>query len=518
MENTGRFELPLITPQQAQKHVTHNEALTLVDGLMHLAVRSFGQNSPPPSVEVDDAFVVGVSPVGDWYGHAGKLAFNTAAGWRFVLPRLGMVALDLASGTMVLFDQAAWTPLGDALEISSLPSLGINTASDSLNRFSARTNAALLTAVNAGDGGNGDIQVKLNKEESSGTGSLLFQTGFSGRAEIGLAGNDDLSIKVSPNGSGWVEALRINNVTGQITVQDGSIDNSAMTTMASARIKGRVSAGNGVVEDLTSAEATSILSTFTAALKGLVPASGGGSTKYLRADGIWAAPVSGTGSTVVPGPDRYYAFSDCLAAVNQPEWTFAVAGTGASHSIVDFADANSIGAVRLALGTTAAGRGSISSPNFNHFQLGQGNALFACRIRLNTLPDATNTWVLRSGFVDSVTAESMDGVFFRYAHAVNGGKFQAVARNNNAETTADTGISAAVNTTYKLEVEVNAAGTSAEFRINGAVVATVTNDIPTGAGRETGFALSVVRTAGTASVNTFDCDYVLADLAFDSGR
>ncbi len=51
----------------------------------------------------------------------------------------------------------------------------------------------------------------------------------------------------------------------------------------------------GVQLDVT--DVTSSLNTFTTSLKGLAPASGGGATNYLRADGTWAAP-SGTGGTV----------------------------------------------------------------------------------------------------------------------------------------------------------------------------------------------------------------------------
>lgn len=37
---------------------------------------------------------------------------------------------------------------------------------------------------------------------------------------------------------------------------------------------------------------------FSSALAGLVPASGGGTTNFLRADGTWAAPPAGGGSGV----------------------------------------------------------------------------------------------------------------------------------------------------------------------------------------------------------------------------
>ena len=56
----------------------------------------------------------------------------------------------------------------------------------------------------------------MNKEASSNTLSLLMQTAYSGRAEIGLTGTDDLSIKVSPDGSSWREALGVDRNTGAL--------------------------------------------------------------------------------------------------------------------------------------------------------------------------------------------------------------------------------------------------------------------------------------------------------------
>ncbi len=80
------------------------------------------------------------------------------------------------------------------------------------------------------------------------------------------------------------------------TVTTGAIDNTKLADMAQATIKGRASgAGTGDPVDLTSAQATAILDTFTSALKGLAPASGGGTTNFLRADGTWAAPAGGGG-------------------------------------------------------------------------------------------------------------------------------------------------------------------------------------------------------------------------------
>ncbi|MFN4201890.1 MAG: hypothetical protein ACK4GM_02395 [Tabrizicola sp.] len=82
---------------------------------------------------------------------------------------------------------------------------------------------------------------------------------------------------------------------GATTIAAGAVTNAKLADMATATIKGRASAGTGDPEDLTAAQATALLDTFTSGAKGLAPASGGGTTNFLRADGTWAAPAGGGG-------------------------------------------------------------------------------------------------------------------------------------------------------------------------------------------------------------------------------
>jgi hypothetical protein len=65
---------------------------------------------------------------------------------------------------------------------------------------------------------------------------------------------------------------------------------------ASARFMGRITSGAGAGEELTGTQATTLLDAFTSSLKGLAPASGGGTTNFLRADGTWSAPPGGGGT------------------------------------------------------------------------------------------------------------------------------------------------------------------------------------------------------------------------------
>ena len=92
--------------------------------------------------------------------------------------------------------------------LQNLALLGIGTTADATNPFSAKLNKALWTAKTAAEGGDGDLRYTMNKETAADVLSLLLQRGFSGRAEIGLIGDDDLTFKVSPDGSTWVDGAR----------------------------------------------------------------------------------------------------------------------------------------------------------------------------------------------------------------------------------------------------------------------------------------------------------------------
>ena len=83
-----------------------------------------------------------------------------------------------------------------------------------------------------------------------------------------------------------------------------AVDNTKLANMATATIKGRVTAGTGDPEDMTGTQATTLLDTFTSALQGLAPASGGGTTNFLRADGSWAPPATtAQGSSITSDTD-----------------------------------------------------------------------------------------------------------------------------------------------------------------------------------------------------------------------
>lgn len=75
------------------------------------------------------------------------------------------------------------------------------------------------------------------------------------------------------------------------TIANAAVSLAKMANLAQDRIIGRISASAGVPEALTPTQVTSMLDVFTSGAKGLVPASGGGTSTYLRADGVFASPA-----------------------------------------------------------------------------------------------------------------------------------------------------------------------------------------------------------------------------------
>ena len=203
-DNSPRLDLPLIQPAQAQKHVTHNEALRVLDVLVQLTVEAFDATTPPSLPEEGKVYALGAGAGGAWLGADGLLAVWIDGGWQFHQPRTGWYATLAGSAELRVFTGAAWAPLaGGTGSTENLPGVGVNTTSDANNRLAVSAPATLLSHEGAGH------QLKVNKAATGDTASLLFQTNWSGRAEMGLAGDDAFSIKVSADGSSWNEALRL---------------------------------------------------------------------------------------------------------------------------------------------------------------------------------------------------------------------------------------------------------------------------------------------------------------------
>ena len=360
---TTHLLLPYILASQAQKHVTHNEALRLLDAMVQLSVLDRNRTIPPVSPTDGDRHIVASGATGLWAGWDLNVAFWVDGVWMRLVPRPGWLAWITAEQVFVVWNGSAWEPVGEPVDVPdsvfslvntadptkravlSLSGISIGTTrtftlpntsselailagtqtfsgnktfsgtltvsgtvtasgatatigtatgtatygmgtgttatgltktlnlgtggangsttvinigsatagaggttvvntpnvtfantvtqvgmpqanltaqllglggatADSYNRLSMNTPAVLLNNAGAG------IEATVNKAAAGNDAAFAFKTGFSARALIGLLGSDDFSVKVSPNGSTFFDAIRIDRTSGRIELPE----------------------------------------------------------------------------------------------------------------------------------------------------------------------------------------------------------------------------------------------------------------------------------------------------------
>lgn len=330
MTDTPNLALPFILAAQAQKHVTHNEAIRALDCLVQLSVESRTLTVPPPAPADGDRFLIAASPTGAWSGHADKIAAFQDGTWAFYGPKEGWIAWVADEGALVIYAAGAWSPFagsgggggglsspvansdlanmangtikgrtsagsgkpedltgaqatalldvftgsgsghkkglvpdpgatagtakylredGTWTDLSNVPLVGVNATADSTNKLAIQSAASLFD--NAGNG----HQQKINKAAASDTASQLYQTNYSGRAEIGLTGDDDFHFKVSADGSTWREAIKIDRTTGKVSFPQLGV----REVLTANRTYYVASAGSDTSDGLTTATAFATL-------------------------------------------------------------------------------------------------------------------------------------------------------------------------------------------------------------------------------------------------------------------
>jgi hypothetical protein len=210
---TTHLLLPHIRAAQAQKHVTHNEALRLLDGLVQLSVLDRDLTAPPGSPTDGDRYIVGSGATAAWAGWDLNVALWTDGAWLRLPPRTGWRAWVEDEGLLLVYDGSVWVGTTPG-ELQNMALLGIGTTADAANPFSAKLNAALWTAKTAGEGGTGDLFYTMNKEAAGGDLGYVFQTGYVTKALVGLFGSDLFRLAVSADGSAFFDGFIVDNTSG----------------------------------------------------------------------------------------------------------------------------------------------------------------------------------------------------------------------------------------------------------------------------------------------------------------
>ncbi|SDG14983.1 DUF2793 domain-containing protein [Rhodobacter capsulatus] len=358
-DTTTHLGLPYLLAAQAQKHVTHNEALRLLDAMVQLSVLDRTRTTPTASPADGNRHLVASGATGLWAGWDLNIAFWVDGAWTRLVPRTGWLSWVAAEGIFLVWTGSAWEVVGEPRDVSdavfslvndadptkkatfslagisagttrsftlpntsselailagtqtfsgnktfsgtltasgtvtvSAASASIGTATttatygmgtgatttgvtktvnigtggasgsttvvnigpatagaggttvvntptvtfantvtqvgmpqanltaqllglggataDSYNRVSVNTPAVLLNNAGAG------IEATVNKAAAGNDAAFAFKTGFSARALIGLLGNDDFSFKVSPDGSAFFDAFKVDRTNGRV--------------------------------------------------------------------------------------------------------------------------------------------------------------------------------------------------------------------------------------------------------------------------------------------------------------
>lgn len=212
MATSSHIGFTYVSQAQTQKEVTVNEALEKLDAILNTGVIDKDLSTPPGAPTNGDVYIVGSSPTGDWSGQAGDIAYYEDA-WKFIDPKEGLTIWVSDENILYTFDGTNWIAAASTIQNALL--LGVNTTADATNKLAVASSAILFDNI-----GNG-TQIKLNKNAASDINSFLYQTNFSGRAEFGCIGDDDFTLKVSPdNFSSSYDVFVVDKDNGQMAIKE----------------------------------------------------------------------------------------------------------------------------------------------------------------------------------------------------------------------------------------------------------------------------------------------------------
>jgi hypothetical protein len=108
---TPNLSLPFIMPAQAQKHVTHNEAIELLDLIVQLTLEATAAVVPPSAPNEGQSWALDAAASGAWAGQGGMIASWRGGGWLFVTPQEGWMAWCKDVAELKVRTGGAWQTL-----------------------------------------------------------------------------------------------------------------------------------------------------------------------------------------------------------------------------------------------------------------------------------------------------------------------------------------------------------------------------------------------------------------------
>jgi hypothetical protein len=169
--STPRFALPYIQAAQAQKEVTHNEALLMVDALVSLSLEDRHLSAPPISPQNGQVWFINGAGSGAWSGQSNKLAHYDSGQWYFYVIPDGLRAWIKDEAGYFVYSGGSWSAFvgsGQFVTVASVSASYAVQASDrgKLLAVGANTAAVEVRLPSAATIGNG-FPITVKKIDSS---------------------------------------------------------------------------------------------------------------------------------------------------------------------------------------------------------------------------------------------------------------------------------------------------------------------------------------------------------------
>ena len=108
---TPNISLQTVPNGQTNISAAYNDAMQVIDALLHLAVEDKDLSAPPATVagDIGKRWIIGAAPTGDWSGSAGKIALCTGENlWRIIDAKEGFEAWVIDESEKYRYESGAW--------------------------------------------------------------------------------------------------------------------------------------------------------------------------------------------------------------------------------------------------------------------------------------------------------------------------------------------------------------------------------------------------------------------------
>ena len=204
----------------------------------------------------------------------------------------------------------------------------------------------------------------------------------------------------------------------------------------------------------------------------LIGSSGGDPVLAALTEGANVTITNGAGTITIAaggsGPGngdltQLVLYSDCLTLTNSLDGPFISTGS------VEDGDADHPGILKM-------DAGEYISTSTKAFFTSGGTINITVWARTD---GSTASGYIALGIQNTQTTIPTDAIIFRHSSAEATTNWYAITRASSSETTTNTGITLGTTTFHKFEININAAGTSVVFKIDGTTYATHATNIPT---------------------------------------